>query len=146
MLAANPFEVGSNSFAGNSLACVPEGMLSQGAARSGAVLTRGATGSKKPPTPKRATNKAAEGVKASRLRKPLCHSRRVPGCGSPGWPGRGDGCRGGGRGHGSIPDPLWLRVAGRLAAGSALTQTGFASLAVSLNEFLLSRLLFLASG
>lgn len=34
----------------------------------------------------------------------------------------------------------------RLAAGSALTQTGFASLAFALNEPLLSRLLFLGSG
>lgn len=49
-------------------------------------------------------------------------------------------------GHGSSADPLWLQVAGWLAADSALTQTSFASLAFSLNEFLLSRLLFLASG
>lgn len=47
----------------------------------------------------------------------------------------------------------WLQpgpsvAAGRrmLAAGSALTQTYFASIDFSLNEFLLSRLLFLASG
>jgi len=49
-------------------------------------------------------------------------------------------------GHGSTSDALWPWVTGWLAAGSALTQTGFASLAVSLNEFLLSQLLFLDSG
>lgn len=48
-------------------------------------------------------------------------------------------------GHSSSPNPLWLWVTGWLATGSALAQTHFASLAFSLNEFLLSWLLFLAS-
>lgn len=63
------------------------------------------------------------------------------------WDGLAEEMAAVGVARGTAPSPtLWLWVAGRLAAGSALTQTGFASLAVSLNEFLLSRLLFLASG